>query len=52
MGIEQKSQKENNTLKNMNFLAWRVSKTKEKQQRKDVNRILFERDRQRSTTQH
>ncbi|MCB1529931.1 MAG: hypothetical protein H6853_08645 [Rhodospirillales bacterium] len=52
MGREQKVETQNNPLKSMSFLAWRVSKAKEMQQRKEINRSLFGRDRQRGATQH
>lgn len=46
---KQGSTSSDNTLKNMNFLAWRVDRAKAKIHKDEVNRLFSGRARQRGT---
>ena len=49
--MESLQSQDHNTLKNMNFLAWRVTRAQDEQSHCDIHRSLFERPRLRSNTQ-
>jgi len=44
------TQNNNNTLKNLDFIAWQISREKNRLHREEANRVFNDRDRQRSNT--
>lgn len=50
--MENTRNNEGNSLKKLDFVMWRVQRTKEGRHRLEVHRQLFERPRQRPETHH
>lgn len=49
--MESLQSQDHNTLKNKDFLAWRVARAQDEQSHQDIHRSFFERPRLRRSTQ-